>query len=1047
MGVGIPVGHHLAGLHLVAVAHLKDGAVGQLVALPLGAAFVLNDDLAGTGDRHQFAGRVLHRFDVFEVDDAAVLDFDAAHRCGPRRGTANVESAHGELGARLADRLGGDHAHRLADVDAVAAGQVAPVAARTDAVAGFAGDGGTHPHLVNAVGFEHVHQLFVEQHVGPHQLLVGAGTGDRLGGDPTENALAQGLDHIAAFDDRLHEDALLGAAVFLGDHHVLRHVHQAPGEITGVGGLEGGVGQTLARAVGGDEVLEHVQPFAEVGGDGRFDDRTVGLGHQAAHPGQLPDLGRRTPGAGIGHHEDGVEGGLFHLVALAVHHLFGAQARHHRLGHLVVGARPDVDHLVVTLAVGHQTRGVLFLDLLDLPLGGFQQLFFFRRHRHVVCADGHPGPGGEPETGVHQLVGEDHRLLQPQLAVALVDQPRDRLFVERGVDQVERQARRDDLPENGAADGGVAHRGDLGFVARFVALGFGDPHLDPGVERGHPVLIGAPGLGDVGQHHPLALGVDPLAGHVIEPQHHVLGGHDDGLAVGRGEDVVGGHHQRARFELGLQRQGHVDRHLVAVEVGVEGGADQRMELDRLALDEHRLEGLDAQAVQGGRPVEQHRMLSDHAFENVPHLGIAAIDHLFGRLDGGGQAQALQAREDEGLEQLQGHALGQAALVQLEGGAHHDHRTARVVHPLTEQVLAEPPLLALDHVGQGLERTLVGAGDGAPAAAVVEQGVHRLLEHALFVAHDDVGRGQLQQPLEAVVAVDHPAVEIVEIGGGEAPAVERHQGPQIGRQHRQHLEDHPLGPVPRLLQGFEQLEALGDLLDLGFGIGRLDLLAQLADLGGDVEGFEQLIDRLGAHPGVELVAVLFDGFEVLLVVHQLAALEHGHARVDDHIGLEIENPLDVLEGHVEQQADTRGQRLEIPDVRHRRSQLDVAHAFAAHLGEGHLHAALFAHHAAVLEALVLAAQALVVVHRAEDLGAEEAFALGLEGAVVDGFGLFHLAVGPRTDHLRRSQADANGVELFVLALLLENLEQIFHEFISTVSLADGARALTPVPVRR
>jgi hypothetical protein len=39
----------------------------------------------------------------------------------------------------------------------------------------------------------------------------------------------------------------------------------------------------------------------------------------------------------------------------------------------------------------------------------------------------------------------------------------------------------------------------------------------------------------------------------------------------------------------------VHRHLVAVEVGVVGGADERMELDRLAFDEDRLERLDAEA--------------------------------------------------------------------------------------------------------------------------------------------------------------------------------------------------------------------------------------------------------------------------------------------------------------------------------------------------------------------------------------------------------------------------------------------------------------------
>jgi hypothetical protein len=49
---------------------------------------------------------------------------------------------------------------------------------------------------------------------------------------------------------------------------------------------------------------------------------------------------------------------------------------------------------------------------------------------------------------------------------------------------------------------------------------------------------------------------------------------------------------------------------------------------------------------------------------------------------------LQLAEDERLEQFQGHQLGQTALVQLEGWAHGDHRTTRVVDTLAQQVLAE-----------------------------------------------------------------------------------------------------------------------------------------------------------------------------------------------------------------------------------------------------------------------------------------------------------------------------------------------------------------------
>src|SRR5207244_5509558 len=131
---------------------------------------------------------------------------------------------------------------------------------------------------------------------------------------------------------------------------------------------------------------------------------------------------------------------------------------------------------------------------------------------------------------------------------------------------------------------------------------------------------------------------------------------------------------------------------------------------------------------------------------------------------------LETVVDERLEQLEGHLLRQAALVQLQLGADDDDRTAGVVNTFTKQVLTEAALLALERVGERLERAVVRALQHAAAAAVVEERVDRFLQHALLVAPDHVGRAELQQLLEAVVAVDHAAIEIVEIRRGEASAV-------------------------------------------------------------------------------------------------------------------------------------------------------------------------------------------------------------------------------------------------------------------------------------
>src|SRR5476651_312693 len=112
---------------------------------------------------------------------------------------------------------------------------------------------------------------------------------------------------------------------------------------------------------------------------------------------------------------------------------------------------------------------------------------------------------------------------------------------------------------------------------------------------------------------------------------------------------------------------------------------------------------------------------------------------------------------------------------------------------------------------------------------------------------------------------------------------------------------------------------------------------------------------------------------------------------------------------------------------RRGQFDVAHALAAHLGEGHFDAALFAGDAAELHALVLAAQALVILDRSEDAGAEQAVTLRLEGAVVDGLRLLDLTVAPGADALGAGDRDPDLVEDRKSLGLAQYVDQISHFF--------------------
>ena len=240
-----------------------------------------------------------------------------------------------------------------------------------------------------------------------------------------------------AVDDSLHADAAYGAAVVLVDDAVLGDVDETARQVARVGGLQGGVGETLTGAVRRVEVLEHRQAFLEVGDDRRLDDLARRLGHQAAHAGKLLHLRRRTTRAGVRHHPDRV-----HLLLAAVLVLLHrGDALHHLLGDLIGALRPGVDDLVVLLELRDEAVVVLLLELAhelgrlgdDLRLGVGDE--------HVVLAERDAGLERVAEAQRHDLVAEDHRLLLTAVAVDGIDHAGDGLLGQKLVDERRLDAR------------------------------------------------------------------------------------------------------------------------------------------------------------------------------------------------------------------------------------------------------------------------------------------------------------------------------------------------------------------------------------------------------------------------------------------------------------------------------------------------------------------------------------------------------------------------------------------------------------------------------
>ena len=188
------------------------------------------------------------------------------------------------------------------------------------------------------------------------------------------------------------------------------------------------------------------------------------------------------------------------------------------------------------------------------------------------------------------------------------------------------------------------------------------------------LVVGDDGLLGAVEYEAFALGSRAHLGDVVESEHHVLRRHGDRCAVGGVEDVVALEHEDLCLEDGLVGEREVYSHLVAVEVGIEGGTCQGVQLYGLALYHVWLEGLYAESVQRRCAVEQHGVSLHDVLEDVPDDGVFAIDDLLGRLDGLDDAALDELAYDERLVELGSHELGQSALAHVELGANDDDGT-------------------------------------------------------------------------------------------------------------------------------------------------------------------------------------------------------------------------------------------------------------------------------------------------------------------------------------------------------------------------------------
>lgn len=143
--------------------------------------------------------------------------------------------------------------------------------------------------------------------------------------------------------------------------------------------------------------------------------------------------------------------------------------------------------------------------------------------------------------------------------------------------------------------------------------------------------------------------------------------------------------------------------------------------------------------------------------------------------------------------------------------------------------------------------MVAAHDRAASATVVNQGIHRFLQKPLFVVDDGLWGLNLNDLLQAVVPVDNPSVEVIEVRGGKAAAIELNHGAKLRADDRDDLKDHPVGAGLGLDEGLDQFQSL-DGLGSPLRSRLNDFSAKAADQGVQVNAVEKLVDCLGANLG-------------------------------------------------------------------------------------------------------------------------------------------------------------------------------------------------------
>ena len=438
-----------------------------------------------------------------------------------------MEGTESQLCTRLTDRLCRYDTDHLAHLDGAIVCQVTTVALGADTLLALTGEDGADLHLGDRRLLDLGGSLLVDLFIGSDDQFAGDRVDDVVDGAATEDALIERCDDVLSLLDLTTDNTAERAAVLLGNDHIGGDIDETTGQVTGVGGLECRIGESLAGTVGGDEVVEYGETLLEVGQDRilhRLSALTTAdrLGHQTTDTGELLDLIGRSTCTGVHHHVDGIEAVLVLLELL-----------HEHLGDLVIDVGPDVDDLIVTLVVGDDTEIEVIHDLLDLAEAIGDDLLLLLRYNDVGEVEGEACLVGHVVAEVLDPVEEGGALCDTAVLDHLTDDEPEVLLPHYAVVEWE-LALGHHLIEEHTTIGGLDDVGDrLTLLVEILYT-----CLDDGVHVETALIVSDLYLLEVTEYLALALGSGARLGDVIESEDHILSRYGDRGSIGGVEDIL-----------------------------------------------------------------------------------------------------------------------------------------------------------------------------------------------------------------------------------------------------------------------------------------------------------------------------------------------------------------------------------------------------------------------------------------------------------------------------------------------------------------------------